>query len=68
MASNMNGGGEVLLVFPGQYRAHDPQVPLSMVHVASPLKRAGFDVRILEDSQLGQGFELALLAHASVLQ
>jgi radical SAM superfamily enzyme YgiQ (UPF0313 family) len=40
--------GEVLLVFPGQYRAHDPQVPLSMVHVASPLIRAGYDVRILD--------------------
>ena len=46
--STKNGSGEVLLVFPSQYRAQNPQVPLSLIHVASPLRRAGYDVRILD--------------------
>jgi radical SAM superfamily enzyme YgiQ (UPF0313 family) len=46
--SDKNGSKEVLLVFPGQYRAQNPQVPLSLVHVASPLRRAGYNVRILD--------------------
>ncbi len=39
---------EVLLVFPGKYRAPDPQVPLALLYLASPLQRAGYDVRILD--------------------
>lgn len=46
--SDKNAGKEVLLVFLGQYRAHNPQIPLSLVHVASPLKHAGYNVRILD--------------------
>jgi len=46
--SGGNGRSEVLLVFPGQYRAQNPQVPLSLIHVASPLKREGYDVRIVD--------------------
>jgi radical SAM superfamily enzyme YgiQ (UPF0313 family) len=37
---------EVLLVFPGRYKAPDPQVPLQLLHVAGALRRAGYDVRI----------------------
>ncbi len=39
---------EVLLVFPGKYRAPNVQVPLALLHVASPLLREGFMVRILD--------------------
>ena len=39
---------EVLLVFPGKYRAPNAQVPLALLHVASPLLREGFKVRILD--------------------
>ncbi len=39
---------EVLLVFPGRYRAPDPQVPLALLHVASPLQRAGYRVRLVD--------------------
>ncbi len=39
---------EVLLVFPGKYRTHNPQVPLSLLYIASPLMRAGYDVKILD--------------------
>ncbi len=37
---------EVLLVFPGRFKAPDPQVPLQLLHVAGALRRAGYDVRI----------------------
>jgi anaerobic magnesium-protoporphyrin IX monomethyl ester cyclase len=39
---------EVLLVFPGKYKAPDPQVPLSVLHIAAMLKQDGFSVRILD--------------------
>lgn len=38
----------MLLVFPGKYRAPDPQVPLALLHVASSLQQEGFNVRILD--------------------
>jgi anaerobic magnesium-protoporphyrin IX monomethyl ester cyclase len=38
----------VLLVFPGKYKAPDPQIPLSLLHIASPLQLAGYNVRILD--------------------
>ena len=41
-------GKEVLLVFPGKYNAPDPQIPLALLHLASPLYRAGYKVRILD--------------------
>jgi len=39
---------DILLVFPGKYRAPDPQVPLSLLHLATPLQREGYRVRILD--------------------
>jgi anaerobic magnesium-protoporphyrin IX monomethyl ester cyclase len=38
----------VVLVFPGKFRAPDPQVPLALLHVAASLQEGGFVVRILE--------------------
>ena len=39
---------EVLLVFPGRYKAPDPQVPLQLLHVGAALRRAGYAVRIAD--------------------
>ena len=39
---------EVLLVFPGKYRAPNPQIPLAMLHLAYPLVDEGYRVRILD--------------------
>ena len=39
---------DVLLVFPGRYKAPDPQVPLQLLHVAGALQRAGYRVRIVD--------------------
>lgn len=39
---------EILLAFPGKYRALNAQVPLSLLHVASALLQEDFDVRILD--------------------
>jgi len=39
---------EVLLVFPGKYKAPDPQVPLALLYLASPLQSAGYKVRLLD--------------------
>jgi anaerobic magnesium-protoporphyrin IX monomethyl ester cyclase len=39
---------EVLLVFPGKYKAPDPQIPLSLLYIASILKQDHFNVRILD--------------------
>jgi anaerobic magnesium-protoporphyrin IX monomethyl ester cyclase len=39
---------DVLLVFPGRFKAPDPQVPLQLLHVASALQRAGHQVRIVD--------------------
>ena len=39
---------DVLLVFPGRYRAPDPQVPLQLLHVAAALRRAGYRPRIYD--------------------
>jgi anaerobic magnesium-protoporphyrin IX monomethyl ester cyclase len=44
----MDSSRDVLLVFPGRYRAPDPQVPLQLLHVASALQRAGYRVRIAD--------------------
>jgi radical SAM superfamily enzyme YgiQ (UPF0313 family) len=38
----------VLLVFPGRFKAPDPQVPLQLLHVASALQMAGFTPRIVD--------------------
>jgi radical SAM superfamily enzyme YgiQ (UPF0313 family) len=39
---------DVLLVFPGKYKAPDPQVPLALLHIAASLKQEGFSVRIID--------------------
>jgi len=39
---------DVLLVFPGRFKAPDPQVPLQLLHVAGALQRAGYRVRIFD--------------------
>jgi radical SAM superfamily enzyme YgiQ (UPF0313 family) len=39
---------EALLVFPGKYKAPDPQLPLALLHVAASLQQEGFKVRILD--------------------
>ena len=39
---------DIVLVFPGKLKAPDPQVPLSLLHIASSLKQEGFTVRILD--------------------
>lgn len=38
----------ILLVFPGKYRAPDPQVPISLLHVASSLRVKGYEVEIFD--------------------
>jgi anaerobic magnesium-protoporphyrin IX monomethyl ester cyclase len=57
---NARKGKDVLLVFPGKYRAPNPQVPLSMLFLASWLIKEGFkpsifDMRLqnIEDYKLG---------------
>lgn len=39
---------DILLVFPGRYRAPDPQIPLALIYIASSLQREGHKVRILD--------------------
>ena len=48
LSSSEGDGREVLLVFPGKYRAPNPQIPLSMLHIAYPLLEEGYKVRILD--------------------
>ncbi len=43
-----NRGKDVLLVFPGNFKAANPQIPLSMLYVANPLMRRGYAVRVLD--------------------
>ena len=42
------GYEEVLLVYPGKFKAPDPQFPLSLLYLAASLKQDGFGVRILD--------------------
>jgi radical SAM superfamily enzyme YgiQ (UPF0313 family) len=37
-----------VLVFPGKFKAPDPQVPLALLHIAALLKQESFSVRILD--------------------
>lgn len=46
--NNLNNKKDVLLVFPGKYRAPDPQMPLALLYLASALGQEGFSVRILD--------------------
>ncbi len=43
-----NRSKEVLLVFPGKYNSPNPQVPLSLLHLASFLIKGGYSVKILD--------------------
>ena len=43
-----NNQKDILLVFPGKFKAPDPQVPLALLHIAASLKQEGFSVRILD--------------------
>jgi len=47
---DLHSGGQkdVLLVFPGKFKAPDPQVPLALLHIAASLRQDGFNVRILD--------------------
>ena len=58
---------EVVLVYPGKYREANPQIPLSLLHVASPLQREDYHVRIFdmrvenyEDLELGNPLFIGL--------
>ncbi len=50
-SGSVSSANDVLLVFPGKFRAPDPQVPLQLLHVASALRAGGFGVRILDMRQ-----------------
>lgn len=39
---------EILLVFPGKYQSPNPQVPLALLNLASPLLKEDYKVRILD--------------------
>ncbi|MGE5187971.1 MAG: B12-binding domain-containing radical SAM protein [Betaproteobacteria bacterium] len=43
-----NIGQDVLLVYPGKYKAPDPQIPLALLHIAASLQQEGFMVRIID--------------------
>jgi anaerobic magnesium-protoporphyrin IX monomethyl ester cyclase len=40
--------GNILLVFPGKYNIPNPQIPLSLLHLAAYLRRSGLKVEILD--------------------
>jgi len=46
--SRTNPEGYVLLVYPGKYKAPNPQIPLSLLHIAASLQQEGFSVSILD--------------------
>src|SRR5208283_5184692 len=48
---NINNQRDVLLVFPGKFRAPDPQIPLALLYIAASLRQEGFTVRILDMRQ-----------------
>ncbi len=50
LGNHVLGGKEkdVLLVFPGKFKAPDPQLPLALLHIAAALQQEGFGVRILD--------------------
>lgn len=39
---------EILLVYPGKFKAPDPQVPLALLYLAASLQQEGFKVRLLD--------------------
>ena len=49
LSSHSNTGEEdIVLVYPGKFRAPDPQVPLAILHIAASLQQEGFNVHILD--------------------
>jgi anaerobic magnesium-protoporphyrin IX monomethyl ester cyclase len=47
-STSIEGEREVLLVYPGKFKAPDPQVPLSLLYLAGSLMQEGFGVRIFD--------------------
>ena len=45
---NLSCTQDILLVYPGKYKAPDPQVPLALLYLASSLQKEGFNVRLLD--------------------
>ena len=45
---NSGNDKDVLLVFPSKYKMPNPQVPLGLLHVATPLIHEEYSVRILD--------------------
>jgi anaerobic magnesium-protoporphyrin IX monomethyl ester cyclase len=43
-----NSRKDVLLIFPGKFKAPDPQIPLSLLYLAASLQEEGFAVRIFD--------------------
>jgi len=43
-----NNKKEVLLVYPGKFKAPDPLIPLSLLYLAASLQEEGFTIRILD--------------------
>jgi len=39
---------KIILVFPGQYRVNDVNIPLSLLYIANPLLKHGYDVQIVD--------------------
>ncbi len=56
-----------MLVFPGKFKAPDPQVPLALLYFAASLKQEGFNVRILdmrlEDYRQFESWESSFCRH-----
>ncbi len=49
LSSYSNSGEEtIVLVYPGKFRAPDPQVPLAILHIAASLQQEGFKVQLLD--------------------
>ena len=47
-ATNSYQNNEILLVYPGKYGAPEPQIPLPLLYLASPLRNAGYNVRLFD--------------------
>lgn len=39
---------DILLIYPGKYKALEPQIPLSLLYIADSLMKAGYKVRIFD--------------------
>ena len=39
---------KIILVFPGQHHVSDVNIPLSLLYIANPLLKHGYDVQIVD--------------------